>query len=90
MLIFLSLLDILTGICLAFSLKGVIISIIGTLVLVKGIFSLIGSIGTRYYFDWMGWVDLISGIMLIFGIFVHWFWILPVIKGLYSMIFSFS
>ena len=90
MLVLLALLDILAGITLVFSWAGQVVSIIGLLVLVKGIYSLTTSFTSKYFFDWMGWVDLITGIMLIFGLFVPFFWVLPILKGVYSLLFSFK
>jgi len=88
MLMLLALLDILGGLTLAFSWTYPFVYFIGLLILVKGLFSLAGSLTSGHYFDWMGWVDIIAGIMLIFGFGISWFWVLPVLKGCYSLLFS--
>ncbi len=88
MLLILSLLDILAGVFLAVSLKGLVASLIGLIVLVKGLFSLAGSMSEKYFFDWMGWIDMITGVMLIFSLSVPMFWIIPIVKGVYSLVFS--
>ena len=90
MIVFLALLDILGGICLAFSWIGTLTSLIGLFILVKGLFSIVGSLASKYYFDWMGWIDLIVGMSLIFGFAIPWLWILPILKGSYSLVFSFK
>ena len=77
-------LDILVGISLMF--PNFLAFTLGVLVLLKGIFSVVGSFASGFFFDVMGFIDLIAGIMLIFGFFIPWFWLLPMIKGIYSLI----
>src|SRR3989304_5874313 len=60
--------------------------------LLKGLFSLLSSFSMRYFFDWMGFVDVAVGIIFIFmyfgwffGFFTALGWIvLP--KGVYSLL----
>ncbi len=77
-------LDILVGISLIF--PNFLSFYLGILILIKGIFSIIGSFAVKYFFDFMGFIDLIAGIMLLFSFSIPWFWILPMIKGIYSLI----
>lgn len=62
--------------------------------LLKGIWSIVSSIASGFFYDWMGALDFITGIalMLIFyGTILDFFWIIGVahiLKGLYSLIFS--
>ncbi len=84
LLAILGFLDILVGISLMF--PNFLAFYLGVIALIKGISSVIGSFATGFYFDFMGFIDLIAGIMLIFGFSIPWFWILPMIKGTYSLI----
>ncbi|NIO44795.1 MAG: hypothetical protein GTN36_04555 [Candidatus Aenigmarchaeota archaeon] len=77
-------LDVLVGISLIY--PNFLAFTLGVLVLLKGTFSVIGSFASGSFFDFMGFIDLIAGIMLIFGFFIPWFWILPMIKGAYSIV----
>ncbi len=60
----LSLLDMLGGTALIFRIGGLFAMIFGIFHLSKGIFSLGSSFVNRFWFDWMGIIDLISGILL--------------------------
>lgn len=60
--------------------------------LIKGLFSLLSSFSMRYFFDWMGAVDVIVGIvfgLMSFGLFFGFYstigWIV-LLKGIYSII----
>jgi len=60
--------------------------------LIKGAFSVLSSFSMRYFFDWMGFVDIIVGIVfglmsfgLFFGFYASIGWIV-LLKGIYSMI----
>ncbi|GEM_PF-2154057 len=39
---------------------------LGIIILLKGISSFLSAIYSRYYFDWMGITDILSGIILLF------------------------
>jgi len=59
--------------------------------LIKGLFSLLSSFSMRYFFDWMGFVDVIVGIvfgLMSFGLFFGFYstvgWIV-LLKGMYSL-----
>jgi hypothetical protein len=63
--------------------------------LLKGVISLLSSIGIGYYFDWMGTIDIIGGIMLLllmwgfsFG-FIQTVGVIVILKGAYCFIRSF-
>jgi uncharacterized membrane protein HdeD (DUF308 family) len=63
---------------------------LGYICIIKGIASLIGSLASRYYFDWMGIIDVIAGIVILLmksGVsysFFHIFGIVVIVKGIYS------
>jgi phosphoglycerol transferase MdoB-like AlkP superfamily enzyme len=95
---FLSLLDILAG-GLIF-LKGFYFSsfplYLGYIILGKGLWSVFSSIMARYYYDWMGIVDILAGVSLIlifYKISILPFQIIAIIvilKGLYCFFTSLS
>jgi uncharacterized membrane protein HdeD (DUF308 family) len=84
-LIILSLIDIAVGICLLFpNSLGFYLGIIASL---KGISSTIGGIAMKEsVFVILGIVDIIAGLMLVFNFGIPWFWVIPTIKGIYSLI----
>jgi len=84
LLAILGFLDILVGISLVF--PNFLAFYLGIIILLKGISSIIGSFAVKYFFDIMGFIDLIAGLMLIFNLSFPWFWILPILKGLYSFV----
>ena len=77
-------LDILVGISLVF--PNFLAFYLGLIVLIKGISSVVGSFAVGFFFDVMGFIDLAAGIILLLGFSVPWLWILPMIKGVYSLI----
>jgi len=81
----LGLIDIAVGISLIFpNFLGFYLGIITSL---KGVSSAIGGITMKnIVFIILGIIDLIAGIMLLFGFSIPWFWILLMIKGTYSLI----
>ena len=81
-------LDILVGVSLLF--PNFLAFYIGVIILIKGISSIVGSFAVRYFFDVMGFIDLIAGAILVFNFPIPWFWILPMIKGIYSLIVGMS
>jgi len=83
-LVILSLIDILAGISLIF--PNFLVFYLGIIVTIKGASSIIGSFAMKYFFEVMGFIDLITGLMLLLGFSIPWFWILPIIKGIYSLI----
>jgi len=81
----LGIIDILVGISLIFP-SNFLAFYIGVIVLIKGVSSVIGSFASGFYFDFMGFIDLAAGIILLLGLSIPWLWILPMIKGIYSII----
>ncbi len=57
--------------------------LIAAIAIIKGIISLKGSFSSGYFFDWMGIMDVIAGIVLL-GHWISWFGIFSIIKGVYS------
>jgi ABC-type antimicrobial peptide transport system permease subunit len=87
-LLALSILDILVGISLMF--PNFLGFYLGIIVLLKGLSSMLGIPTGDIGIVAMGIIDLIAGIMLLTGFYIPWFWLLPMLKGVYSLIFSFT
>lgn len=85
-LLLFALFDIVVGASLFFvgSIPAVLLLLVGSIALTKGIISVAGSAVQSYLLDWMGWVDVIAGVILL----MHWsvpiFWLLPIVKGVWS------
>ena len=77
-------LDFLVGITLLF--PNFLAFYLGIIILIKGISSIIGSFAVKYFFDVMGFIDIVAGVILLFNFSIPWFWILPMIKGVYSLV----
>ena len=84
----LGILDIIAGICLVY--PNFLVFYVGVIILIKGMFSIIGSFAVKYFLDFMGFIDLVVGLMLLFNFSIPFFWILPIIKGVYSLIVGFT
>jgi len=80
----LSVIDILAGVSLLFpNFLGLYI---GIAVLLKGISSMFGIPTGDLGIVIMGGIDIIAGLMLFLNFSIPWFWILPILKGIYSML----
>ena len=96
-LVVLGALDIIVGVLLGIAtgnpfLGSGFIFAFGVIWVLKGLFSVLSSVASGFYFDVMGVMDLVTGLFLLLstnGI-VFWFFlhlgILMVLKGLYSFI----
>lgn len=85
LLTILSLIDIAVGISLMF--PNFLSFYLGIIVSLKGVSSTLGGLGMReFIFVILGIIDIVAGLMLIFSFNVSWFWILPMLKGIYSLI----
>jgi len=87
----LSLLDLIAGGLLLLNLNYYV-NYVAAFMLLKGLFSIISSFGMGYWFDWMGFIDIITSISLFlfsFGlpasIFKTIAWLI-VAKGVYCML----
>jgi len=84
LLIILSLIDILVGISLIF--PNFLGFYLGILVLLKGLSSMLaiptGDVGIVV----MGIIDMTAGLVLLANFSIPWFWLLPVLKGIYSLV----
>jgi len=81
------LIDIITGLFLLFPNAFPTVSFyLGIIVLLKGLSSMVGSLLAKDWIVLLGIIDLIAGLMLIFNFSFPWFWILMVLKGIYSLI----
>ena len=83
-LVLLSLIDILVGICLIF--PNFIGFYLGIAVLLKGLSSMLGIPSGDIGIVIMGVIDIIAGVMLLLSFNIPWFWLLPMLKGIYSFI----
>jgi hypothetical protein len=92
----LGLLDIALGSCLAaspyFSYVGSgIITTLGIIALLKGLYSTLAAAASGFYFDLPGWLDLLVGLMLLLAtVNIHFQWFLwmgvfMIAKGVYSV-----
>ena len=85
-----ALMDVLGGLSVLNASFSILVGYLAYAHLVKGGFSFIGSILSGYFFDWMGVVDLVGGIVLLLinfhvtlGFFPTVGWIL-IGKGIYT------
>lgn len=90
-LLLLTAIDILSGSVLLLNLNF-FVNYIAVILLLKGLFSLLSSLGIGYWFDWMGVVDIISAVALFLfylglpaAIFSTIAWII-IFKGSYSFL----
>lgn len=89
MLLFaLSMIDILTGVTLLF--PNFLGFYLGIAILLKGISSMFGIPMGDIGIVIMGAIDIIAGLMLLLNFSIPWFWILPILKGVYCLLFSFE
>ena len=88
LILFFALFDIVIGasLLLVEKMPAGLLLLIGVLVLIKGIVSAGGSALQKYFLDWMGWVDIIAGIILLAHFSVPIFWLLPIVKGTWSLL----
>ncbi len=88
----LSFLDVVGGSLLTFQVGGLLAIAFGLFHFFKGIFSLGSSYAVGYLFDWMGWVDLITGVGLFLfseNVFVlSSFGLITLLKGVYCLALS--
>lgn len=84
----LGILDVVAGISLLFleTFPTNFLFYIGLLVLLKGFYSVAASILSKCFFDFLGWIDLIVGIALIFSFSIPYLWLAPLVKGIYSVV----
>lgn len=87
-LLLLSIIDVLVGVTLMF--PNFLGFYLGIIVLLKGLSSMLGIPTGDIGIVVMGIIDLIAGAMLLTGFSIPWFWLLPMLKGVYSLIFSFT
>jgi len=83
-----SILDILAGLSFLFPdfFGQEIIFWVAVLMLVKGLFSVGGSVMSGFFFDILGGIDLAAGIMLLAGFSFPFFWLAPFLKGAFSFV----
>jgi len=98
LLFLLAFIDILSGIFL-FSHPGFLVRLVfylGIICLMKGGWSLMTALTSKFYFDFLGFLDVIAGASLILIHFNHIFafftiiGIMMIVKGIWSMFFSVS
>ncbi len=98
LLLLAALIDMIGGLFIVLSVSSFLHSLLlylGIIVLFKGIMSLLYSIQKSFYFDFLGWVDILSGMLLLLmfiGLPVSFVWIFGVLllaKGIWSLLFVF-
>jgi uncharacterized membrane protein HdeD (DUF308 family) len=87
-LLALSIIDILVGISLMF--PNFLGFYLGVIVLLKGLSSMLGIPTGDIGIVIMGIIDIVAGIMLLTNFSIPWFWLLPLLKGIYCLIVSFA
>ena len=83
----LGVLDIIVGLSILFKefFAGLAL-VLGVIVLLKGLFSVLGSLMHKFFLDILGWVDLLAGVVLLFSIDIPLIWLAIIIKGVYSIV----
>ena len=88
--IILSVIDVVAGGFLLFNAHS-FANYFAFIFILKGLFSVLSSMSMRYVFDWMGYVDIVVGIvfgLMSFGLFFGFYptigWIV-LLKGIYSL-----
>jgi hypothetical protein len=87
-LLALSITDVLVGITLMF--PNFLGFYLGIIVLLKGLSSMLGIPTGDIGIVIMGCIDIIAALMLLLNFSIPWFWLLPMLKGVYCLIFSFA
>ena len=86
-LLVLGLLDVVAGLTILFpEFFSQIAFYVAVITLLKGIFSFGSSALNNYWLDWMGTVDILTGIVILTGFSIPYFWVLPILKGLYTIL----
>lgn len=88
LLLALSMIDILVGISLMF--PNFLGFYLGVMVLLKGLSSMLGIPTGDLGIVIMGGIDIAAGLMLLLNLSVPWFWLLPLVKGIYCLIIGFA
>lgn len=83
-----SIIDILVGTSLLF--PNFLGFYLGILVILKGLSSMLGIPTGDVGIVIMGIIDIAAGIMLLTSFSIPWFWLLPMIKGIYSFLVGFA
>ena len=87
LLLILGLLDVIVGLSILFKeiFAGIVLAL-GFIALIKGIFSIIGGLMSKFFLDVLGWIDFIAGIILLLNFSIPFFWLAVIAKGVYSII----
>ena len=88
----LGLIDVIAGILLFLesAAPGSYVTWVGFLVLLKAAYSIVTSIASKFYFDIFGIIDLITAFLMLTAFYVPFFWLLPLLKGIYSIFVGFA
>jgi len=86
-LFILGLLDLVAGLVIIFpDFLSFVAFYIGIIILLKGIFSFGTAALNNHWLDWMGAIDIITGISILTGFSFQYLWVLPVMKGVYTIL----
>ena len=81
-------LDILAGISIAGQTYWAWnpITWLGIIMLIKGGWSIATSATSRFYLDFIGWIDIIAAVMILANLQIEWIFLAPLLKGIYSFV----
>ena len=89
LLLLFSLIDIAAGISLAFT--NVLGLYLGIAEVIKGLSSFVGCLASKeVVFAALGLMDIVAGLVLIFGFSIPWLWLIVIVKGTFSLLSSFG
>ena len=86
-LLILGVLDIVIGISLVMTWT---VTLLGMFALLKGLWSLLSSIVSGFWFDVLGLIDVLAGISLLLGWSIPLLWLFVIAKGFWSIMMSYA
>lgn len=81
----LGILDTVAAGALIIAFPRAIVFWLGALILIKGISSVIGGAIEGWWFDVLGWIDLVAAVCLLLGWSIPFLWLALLAKGLWSI-----
>jgi hypothetical protein len=87
LLAIISIIDIIAAILIIFpGIFSSIVFYVAVLMLIKALSSLLGGLLAKDFIIILGLIDLLAGLMLLFNFSIPWFWLIILLKGVYSFI----
>lgn len=59
--------------------------LIGLVILIKGFYSVTTGLMGGWYFEFMGWIDIVAGILILVHVAWAYMWLIMIVKGIYSV-----